>query len=191
MRHFHWKTAIISVIIFTLPIFFYPVSGTMIDGVTTYSYGFPSKWLSLRYQNQGGRLFGFELFQAKNVNVDISFLTGILDLLIIYLILTAFVKVFWTNHFSIKFLNWRTRRYYAKHGITPPEEEVVVDYHNTITMECTAKASDDYEHPSNQDKKDHFDSNNKENRNPDKEGYYYQEDFQHDNEQDVDTDKTA
>lgn len=49
MRFFNWKTAIVSLVIFVVPIFFYPVSGTMTNGVTTYSYGFPSNWLSVRF----------------------------------------------------------------------------------------------------------------------------------------------
>lgn len=117
MRFFNWKTAIVSLIIFIVPIFFYPVSGTMTNGVTTYSYGFPSNWLSVRFDTQGGRLFGFELFGADIVGVDISYLTALLDLLVIYLVVTAFVKVFWINHFSIKFFNWREKRRCKKEGI--------------------------------------------------------------------------
>ena len=97
-------------VIFVVPIFFYPVSGTMTNGVTTYSYGFPSNWLSVRFDTQGGRLFGFELFGAKIVGTNVSILTALLDLLVIYLVVTAFVKVFWINHFSIKFSNWREKR---------------------------------------------------------------------------------
>ena len=41
----------------------------MTNGVTTYSYGFPSNWLSVRFDTQGGRLFGFELFGA-NISWD-------------------------------------------------------------------------------------------------------------------------
>ena len=74
--------------------FFYPVSGTMTNGVTTYSYGFPSNWLSVRFDTQGGRLFGFELFGANIVGTNVSILTALLDLLVIYLVVTAFVKVF-------------------------------------------------------------------------------------------------
>lgn len=107
MRFFNWKTAIVSLVIFIVPIFFYPVSGTMTNGVTTYSYGFPSNWLSVQFDTQGGRLFGFELFGANIVGTNISILTALLDLLVIYLVVTAFVKVFWINHFSIKFSNWR------------------------------------------------------------------------------------
>lgn len=144
MRYFHWKTAIVSVIIFVLPIFFYPVSGAMTDGVTTYSYGFPSKWLSLQFQNQGGRLFGFELFGAHIVGVDISILTALLDLLIIYFVLTAFVKVFWINHFSIKFSNWREKRYYKKQGITPTETEENIVYVNYNIIYSDKDCEDDH-----------------------------------------------
>ena len=117
MRFFNWKTAIVSLVIFIVPIFFYPVSGTMTNGVTTYSYGFPSNWLSVRFDTQGGRLFGFELFGANIVGTNISILTALLDLLVIYLVVTAFVKVFWINHFSIKFSNWREKRRCKKEGI--------------------------------------------------------------------------
>ena len=114
---FNWKTAIVSLVIFIVPIFFYPVSGTMTNGVTTYSYGFPSNWLSVQFDTQGGRLFGFELFGANIVGTNISILTALLDLLVIYLVVTAFVKVFWINHFSIKFSNWREMRRCKKEGI--------------------------------------------------------------------------
>lgn len=117
MRFFNWKTAIVSLVIFVVPIFFYPVSGTMANGVTTYSYGFPSNWLSVRFDTQGGRLFGFELFGANIVGTNVSILTALLDLLVIYLVVTAFVKVFWINHFSIKFSNWREKRRCKKEGI--------------------------------------------------------------------------
>ena len=82
MRFFNWKTAIVSLVIFVVPIFFYPVSGTMTNGVTTYSYGFPSNWLSVRFDTQGGRLFGFELFGANIVGTNVSILTALLDLLV-------------------------------------------------------------------------------------------------------------
>ena len=117
MRFFNWKTAIASLVIFIVPIFFYPVSGTMTNGVTTQSYGFPSNWLSVQFDAQGGRLFGFELFGANIVGTNISILTALLDLLVIYLVVTAFVKVFWINHFSIKFSNWREKRRCKKEGI--------------------------------------------------------------------------
>lgn len=117
MRFFNWKTAIVSLVIFIIPIFFYPVSGTMTNGVTIYSYGFPSNWLSVQFETQGGRLFGFELFGANIVGTNISILTALLDLLVIYLVLTAFVKVFWINHFSIKFSVWREKRRCKKEGI--------------------------------------------------------------------------
>ena len=117
MRFFNWKTAIVSLVIFVVPIFFYPVSGTMTNGVTTYSYGFPSNWLSVRFDTQGGRLFGFELFGANIVGTNVSILTALLDLLVIYLVVTAFVKVFWINHFSIKFSHWTENPRSKKEGI--------------------------------------------------------------------------
>ena len=79
MRFFNWKTAIVSLVIFVVPIFFYPVSGTMTNGVTTYSYGFPSNWLSVRFDTQGGRLFGFELFGVNIVGTNVSILTALLS----------------------------------------------------------------------------------------------------------------
>lgn len=85
--------------------------------MTTYSYGFPSNWLSVRFDTQGGRLFGFELFGSDIVGTNISILTALLDLLVIYLVVTAFVKVFWINHFSIKFFNWKEKRRCRKEGI--------------------------------------------------------------------------
>ncbi len=103
MRFFNWKTAIVSLVIFVVPIFFYPVSGTMTNGVTTYSYGFPSNWLSVRFDTQGGRLFGFELFGANIVGTNVSILTALLDLLVIYLVVTAFVKVFGSITFLLNF----------------------------------------------------------------------------------------
>ncbi len=140
MRFFNWKTAVVSLVIFIVPIFFYPVSGTMINGVTTYSYGFPSNWLSVQFENQGGRLFGFELFGAEIIGTNISVLTALVDLLVIYLVVTAFVKVFWVNHFSIKFANWRERRRCEKEGIPyvqePQEQESVwAEMHTVSTVQ--------------------------------------------------------
>lgn len=123
MRYFHWKTAIVSVLIFLLPVFLYPVSGTMSNGVTTYSYGFPSPWLSLQFENRGGNLCGFEVFGSDIAGSNVSILTALLDLLIIYLVLAALVKVFWTNHFAIKFAGWKEKRYYKKQGVLQGQSE--------------------------------------------------------------------
>ncbi len=123
MRYFHWKTVIVSILVFILPVFLYPVSGTMSNGVTTYSYGFPSPWLSLQFENRGGSLCGFEIFGSNIAGSNVSILTALLDLLIIYLVLAALVKVFWTNHFAIKFASWKEKRYYKKHGIVQISSE--------------------------------------------------------------------
>lgn len=117
MRFFNWKTAIVSLVIFIVPIFFYPVSGTMTNGVTTYRTVSILTGYLYQFDTQGGRLFGFELFGANIVGTNISILTALLDLLVIYLVVTAFVKVFWINHFSIKFSNWREMRRCKKEGI--------------------------------------------------------------------------
>ena len=179
MRHFHWKTAIVSILVFILPMFFYPVSGTMIDGVTTFSYGFPSKWLSLHFQNQGGRLFGFELFGANIISFNISFLTALLDLLIIYFVLTAFIKVFWTNHFSIKLSDWRTRRTYEKRGLTPPDAEGAGE--EVTQVACIAGSHDEEE----------YDAENGEEENCDEYSTIYEEAFPQDAQEDVEANKTA
>lgn len=143
MRFFNWKTAIVSLVIFIVPIFFYPVSGTMTNGVTTYSYGFPSNWLSVRFDTQGGRLFGFELFGANIVGTNISILTALLDLLVIYLVVTAFVKVFWINHFSIKFSNWREMRRCKKEGI--PYVSSHFNQEKSVIEENTISTTEVYE----------------------------------------------
>ena len=128
MRYFNWKTAIVSVVIFLLPVFFYPVSGSISNGVTTYSFGFPANWLTVWFDNRGGRLFGFELLISGVAGASFSILTAVLDLLIIYFVVTAFVKVFWINHFAIKFHNWRQRRHLARTAsdTTEPTEEDTV-----------------------------------------------------------------
>ena len=117
MRYFNWKTAIVSVVIFVLPMLFYPVMGTMANGITTYSYGFPSTWLTVQLETPGGRLFGFELFGADIVQTNVSVLTAVLDLLVIYFVVTAFVRVFWINHFSIKLANRRANRRMAQDAV--------------------------------------------------------------------------
>lgn len=150
MRFFNWKTAIVSLVIFTIPIFFYPVSGTMTNGVTTYSYGFPSNWLTVQFDTQGGRLFGFELFGSDIVGTNISILTALVDLLVIYLVVTAFVKVFWINHFSIKFSNWREKRRCQKEGIpftdshSNQEEPQAEGGTISMTQEHQKKESDNF-----------------------------------------------
>ncbi len=94
MSWFDKRSAIIAPIVFLLPLFIYPVRGTSISNITTYTFGFPFAWFSVRFTARGGRLFLWQALAAPNQGIRIDIITAILNLIILYIIVQAILTVF-------------------------------------------------------------------------------------------------
>ena len=94
MKRLHIITAIIAILIFVVPIFVYPVRGTVEDGQTIFSYGFPFNWFSLYFESQSGRTFFTEALRMCGGHFHIDFITAILNLIILFIAVRAILVVF-------------------------------------------------------------------------------------------------
>ena len=78
MKRLHILTAIITILLFVVPIFVYPVRGGVEDGRAVFTYGFPFSWFSVYFDSQSGR----------------TFFTEILNLIILFIAVRAILVVF-------------------------------------------------------------------------------------------------
>lgn len=88
------RCLIVTSILFVLPIFVYPVRGSIGHSVTTYTYGFPFSWFSIHFTARGGRLFLWQALSVPNQGINIDFITAILNFIILYIIVRAIINVF-------------------------------------------------------------------------------------------------
>ena len=94
MKRLHILTAIIAILIFIVPIFVYPVRGTVENGQTIFSYGFPFKWFDLYFESESGRTFFTEALPMCGGHFHIDFITAILNLIILFIAVRAILVVF-------------------------------------------------------------------------------------------------
>ena len=78
MNWLNKRCLLIAAIFFVLPIFIYPVRGSIGHSITTYTYGFPFSWLSVHFVAPGGRLFIWQALSSQPQGVQIDFITAIL-----------------------------------------------------------------------------------------------------------------
>lgn len=94
MNWLNKRCLLIAAIFFVLPIFIYPVRGSIGHSITTYTYGFPFSWLSVHFTARGGRLFIWQALSSQPQGVQIDFITAILNFIILYVIIRALIIVF-------------------------------------------------------------------------------------------------
>lgn len=94
MRFVSKRCLILSAIFFVMPIFVYPVSGSIGHDITTYTYGFPFKWISIHFTAHGGRLFFTEALASEPQSFDFAIITAILNFIILYIVVRAVIVVF-------------------------------------------------------------------------------------------------
>ena len=94
MNWLNKRCLLIAAIFFVLPIFIYPVRGSIGHSITTYTYGFPFSWLSVHFTARGGRLFIWQVLSSQPQGVQIDFITAILNFIILYVIIRALIIVF-------------------------------------------------------------------------------------------------
>ena len=94
MRWLDKRCVIATLILFVLPVFVYPVRGSIGHSITTYTYGFPFSWFSIHFTARGGRLFLWHALAVPNQGIEIDFITAILNLIILYIIVRAIINVF-------------------------------------------------------------------------------------------------
>lgn len=94
MRWLDKRCVIVTAILFVLPVFIYPVRGSIGHSITTYTYGFPFSWISLHFTARGGRLFFWQAILSADQGFEIDFITAILNLIILYIIVRALINVF-------------------------------------------------------------------------------------------------
>ena len=94
MNWLNKRCLLIAAIFFVLPIFIYPVRGSIGHSITTYTYGFPFSWLSVHFTARGGRLFIWQALSSQPQGVQIDFITAILNLIILFVIIGDFIFLF-------------------------------------------------------------------------------------------------
>ena len=94
MRFISKRCLIIAAILFVVPIFVYPVSGSIGHDITTYTFGFPFKWISVHFTAHGGRLFFTEALVSDPQGFDFAIITAILNFIILYIVVRAIIVVF-------------------------------------------------------------------------------------------------
>lgn len=94
MKWLNKQCLIIAAIIFVIPIFVYPVSGSIGHDITTYTFGFPFKWISIYFTAHGGRLFFIEALASDVQGIDFSIITAVLNFIILYICVRAIIVVF-------------------------------------------------------------------------------------------------
>ena len=98
MRFISKRCLLISAILFVVPIFVYPVSGSIGHDITTYTFGFPFKWISVHFTAHGGRLFFTEALASDPQSFDFAIITAILNFIILYIVVRAIIVVFGQKH---------------------------------------------------------------------------------------------
>ena len=94
MKRLHSLTAIITILLFVVPIFVYPVRGGVEDGRAVFTYGFPFSWFSVYFDSQSGRTFFTEALRMSGGQIHIDFITAILNLIILFIAVRAILVVF-------------------------------------------------------------------------------------------------
>ncbi len=94
MRFVSKRCIVLAAIFFVVPIFVYPVSGSIGHDITTYTFGFPFKWISIQFTAHGGRLFFTEALVSDPQGFDFAIITAILNFIILYIIVRAIIVVF-------------------------------------------------------------------------------------------------
>ena len=94
MNGLNKRCLIVASIVFVLPIFVYPVRGSIGHSITTYTYGFPFSWFSVHFTARGGRLFIWQALASQPQGFDVDIITAILNFIILYVIVRALIIVF-------------------------------------------------------------------------------------------------
>ncbi|MCI9575588.1 MAG: hypothetical protein HFJ84_02700 [Clostridiales bacterium] len=94
MKRFDWRIILISVAIFIIPPLAIPTRGVLTEGITTYVYGFPFSWFSIFFESRGGKAFLVQALSEPHSGISVSIVSAIMNLLIIYIVVNAVVKVF-------------------------------------------------------------------------------------------------
>ena len=97
MKRFDWRIVLISIGIFIVPPLAIPASGVLTEGITEYTYGFPFSWFSVYFSSRGGKAFLVQALSEPHSGIHISIISAVMNLLIIYIVLNAIVKVFGKN----------------------------------------------------------------------------------------------
>ena len=94
MKRFNWKIGLVTVFFFVVPTLAIPHTGTMENDVLMFSYGFPFQWISVSFSARGGRAFLVQILSEPFQNLHFDFLTAVLNLIIIYAVLSSILHVF-------------------------------------------------------------------------------------------------
>lgn len=97
MRWINKPALIIASFLFVLPVLVYPVRGIISNNVSTYTYGFPFAWFSVYYTAQTDRVFFWQALAEPNQGIHIDFITAILNFIILYIVMQAIIRVFWSK----------------------------------------------------------------------------------------------